>query len=155
MGLNPPPKPCWLGTLNLKGVLCENTFHFMLNLYFFPEHLIKIWAVTIFDVLIGYQVGERKGREKKECYESEKILIYCLILPSFFSSVVVFPLVWVLQSSSLVLELPNRLFTDKRNSQIPVVWVPFTDAPFWKTFLLFSSLHEGEETWTMFFKEIF
>lgn len=94
---------------------------------------------------INWFPGKRKKRKKKEpCYDPEKFLVYWQNSLSPFSSRVVYPLVCVSHTWSLVSEVQKWLFTHRWKLWVPVVWVPFTDAPFWKSyFFIFFTLSEG------------
>lgn len=141
---------------NVKCPFCiKGLSHVMLNLRCFSQRgFHQHLSITILAILIGFQVGGRRGR-KKPCYEPETFLICWQVSPSPFSCVVVYPLVWVLHTWSLVLEIPDWLFTDKWKLWMPMVWLPFTDAPLWKNFCLFSSLPKRHRTWTSFWKDVF
>lgn len=119
----------------------------MLNLRCFSRRAFhQNVSVTVLAILICFQVEGRRGREKNPCYEPEKILIYWQNSPSAFSSVVVYHWVCVSHTWSLVSEVPEWLFTDRWKLWMPMVWVLFTDAPFWKSyfFIFFTPWKRGD-----------
>lgn len=88
------------------------------------------------------------GKKKKEpCYDPEKFLVYWQNSLSPFSSRVVYPLVCVSHTWSLVLEVQDWLFTDRWKLWMPMVWVHLTDAPFWKSyfFIFFTPSNGGDK----------